>query len=417
VLGLTLSGKTTRWLRVTLIFVAGICLAYEVGVVSFAGVARNRAPGAVLKWYGHDAEALANLAESPLGSGEEAQRKVRGLALNALERSLLSARAARSLAVLEATGGDQSATARYAWFAHAMSRRDLATELLMIEESVRRNDVAGAIRHYDIALRTSPKADPLLLPILVHAAEHDEVMNQLMPVLARGPAWRERFLWALLSEGADLSSISTVVLRFADPNEDTGGGMIRTLLSRLVSERRYPLAFSSYRRLTNADGSVLTDGDFERRPRFAPIEWQLSVETDLGAYLENASGGGHALFLRSDDGRGGVLARQLIGLDSGSYRLIAQTGGISGPSSDPPYISLRCADGDQRELARVAFVSGARSVGKLDRVFAVPPLYCAAQWVSIQMPPAFESGDREAWIDKLQIESIRSATAQGQARR
>jgi hypothetical protein len=403
-------------MRAALIFVAGASLAYEVGVVSFAGFARNRAPGAVLKWYGSDAEALTNLAESPLGSGEEAQGKARALALSALQRSLLSAKAARSLAVLEATGNDQGATARYARYAHAMSRRDLATELLMIEECVRRNDVAGAIRHYDIALRTSPKADSLLLPILVHAAEHDEVMKQLLPVLSRAPAWRERFLWALLSEGTDPSSISTVVLRFADPNEDTGAGMIRTLLSRLVNERRYALAFSSYRRLTDSDGSVLIDGDFERRPRFAPIEWQLSVETDLGAYLENASGGGHALFVRSDDGRGGVLARQLIGLGSGSYRLTAQIGGISGPSSDPPYISLRCADGDQRELARVAFVSGARS-GKLDRVFAVPALHCAAQWISIQMPSAFESGDREAWIDKLQIEAIQSAAAQGQGLR
>ena len=51
-------------------------------------------------------------------------------------------------------------------YSSQLSRRELRPRLWQIEAAVARGDIAGALRQYDIALRTSKEAGPLLYPTL-----------------------------------------------------------------------------------------------------------------------------------------------------------------------------------------------------------------------------------------------------------
>src|SRR3546814_1290750 len=65
--------------------------------------------------------------------------------------------------------GDQAKGERLLAYSQKLSRRDLRTQLMAIELAVAQGDISGALRHYDIALRTKKNAPELLFPVLTSA--------------------------------------------------------------------------------------------------------------------------------------------------------------------------------------------------------------------------------------------------------
>ena len=58
----------------------------------------------------------------------------------------------RTLAIISTRPGQGEALFH---FASSLSRRDVPTQLWLIEDAVRKNDIPGALSHYDAALRSS----------------------------------------------------------------------------------------------------------------------------------------------------------------------------------------------------------------------------------------------------------------------
>ncbi|MCB8835101.1 hypothetical protein LJD42_26475, partial [Escherichia coli] len=110
-------------------------------------------------------------------------------ASDALARSPVDARAARVLGLFDALRARNRAAQFAFYYAQRLSRRDLPTQMWLIEQSVDQNDIPSALSHYHIAMRTSQTSRAILIPVLADAAENPAVAKPLAQLLRQRPNW------------------------------------------------------------------------------------------------------------------------------------------------------------------------------------------------------------------------------------
>ena len=355
--------------------------------------------GALARWP-WNAGARAEQATALLTQGQDrgTAARVRALSLAALRHQPLSVTALRALGVAQAISGEDQAAGRTMAFTETLSRRDLPTELWLIEDRVARGDVTGALVHYDRALRTADTAPDLLLPVLVAASADLGVARPLARLVAKRPLWWRDYLTRLIQ--ANPSSAATAMI-VAGARLDRDDGDERALLSaamtRLADAGRADLAA----RLTTVAG-MLRNGGFEAQAGLAPFDWRLSEEGDLGAEVDTRPDGrGDALFLDARSGRGGTVARQLLTLAPGRYRLTGSVGDVA--AGEVPTVYLACA-GEAPVIGRFRTRAASAAGAPFAIDFAVPA-GCRGQWLSIEAVPPIDVGDRRPWIDDLRLAS------------
>lgn len=395
-------------LRAALVVPAGIFIFWLVTAVTVESVLVRRAPDTVLRWHGNSAAANANVAARAVSqrpSREELVR-VREHAQKALAREPGNVVAARTLAVAFAAAGSASQAERLMRYSHLLSRRDLVTHLWMIEQSVARNDVPDALRHYDRALRTSSAAHEILYPVLIAAAGEANIRQPLLRLLAQRPPWWRTFLFRVTGEARSPDTLHQIASALAlDPSNELERGYIRDAIRRLVQLQGYAEAFDLYaraRRMSSQALPLLRNGDFEREDEFAPIDWSLRDEAGLGAVRRARDSGseGHALELVAESGRTGEVAHQVLRLPPGAHTLSLT---VAGGSQDPlaqPQITIGCIQGHQLLQARIPF--GPEPGRSWAARFAVPAS-CPFQRLSITIASGTSETVMRALIDDLII--------------
>src|SRR6218665_4028830 len=184
-----------RFVRMALVGVGALLGLWLAVAVTVSQIYADSNPELVARiWPGARAPAVlaARLGVSEAKAADRA--KARALAVTALERSPSEVSASRTLGILEALENRDSAAQRLFDYSEKLTRRDVTTQLWMIEERARQNDVPGALRHYDRALRTSPDRWQTLIPVLVKAASDPAIEGELAPLLQKRPPWRDQFL-------------------------------------------------------------------------------------------------------------------------------------------------------------------------------------------------------------------------------
>lgn len=409
------SSVSPAWLgRVAALIVLVVAGIWFSTAVTLGQVIGDSNPEKALVW-GNSAEAQATMAQTILQQGRPGRTdlaRARRMAEGALLREPVNVAAARSLALVAGLSNDRRKTARLMHYAESLSRRDALTQFWLIEEKVERNDIDGALRHYDRALRSSPASRDTLLPILVQASADPAIARPLAALLAARPAWWEDFTDKLLTEGNAPATMTHIVRRLRlNPDDEMETLRLRMAMDRLVDLRAHRRAYEVYRQArggTEASRSLVRDGGFEGEGGLPPFEWRLSEEPSLGAIRELRPDGaaGMALSLIADSGRSGEVARQLLVLPAGSYELSALAGNIAEDRLARPVISVTCAGG-QPVLVRLIPPTGPASGATVRQRFTVPAGNCAGQWLSISIGAGLEAqGSSPAWIDSIALRPL-----------
>lgn len=389
---------------IILIAAAGLLIWISVGVTLTLATAKEN-PERALAWWPWGAAsqaALANrLAADPKAGPAELERAAM-LAHSALRREPVNVDAARTLALIAArqkNGGEADK-----WFAitERLSRRDLTTQLWMIEKAVRDGNIRLALRHYDRALRTSRRAPDLLLPTLVAASDDPQIAKPLTELLSTRPAWWKQFLALAVKEVKS----SNVLVEFGqrirlNPDDAEEAGFAVQILGRLIRDGRYTQAFDYYSTIRGRAPSapaLLRDGGFDRNSIALPFEWSLHDELNLSATRELFGPGDTRLVLRASGGRGGEIARQILVLPPGRYTLSGRAADTGGSRLSQPTLEVRCME--SRELSSTALPAAGVNAVDFRFPFVIPASGCRAQSLIIKTAPAVTT---EAWIDGLSI--------------
>jgi hypothetical protein len=374
--------RGARWARalaVALVLVVGIlAVRHSLGMALAA-----KRPELALRIDGENAQVQAQAALAVIQGGPEPQRRARARAL--AERAL--ARDAGNVTALAAYGlaSDRpERTAAAFTAAERLSRRSLVTQLWLIESAVAKGDVAQALHHYDIALRTSRAAPAVLFPVLVEATTDDALLPAIARTLAQRPLWGGLYLQQLAQSGPDQGRIATLFALLKRQGVATGTAADAALYDRLVAARMFDDAWKVY-----AAGQRGARRDAVRNPLFAdqpaaptPFDWQPSDNEFVTARLEQAAPGQGRLVFSTAAGEGGEVVRQLLALPAGDYAVQVDAERIETADAAPPYLRLVCLASGAELLRKPLALQGATAA----RVAV--PAECRGQSLSIVVQPA-----------------------------
>lgn len=373
--------------------------------VSAAALLRDALPEVALRWAPYDARAAARLAEIKMTTRAGPAARAQALARSALQRDPTVASAWRTLGLVAATSGQQEQATRLVMFAHDLSRRDLATQLWLIEDSVRRNDVRGALRHYDFALRTSRQAADLLLPTLVSAISEPSINPVVADLLLTNPPWRPAFFYALSQNVSSGESAAKLLERLRSKGYLEPIPNAAEVPARLVEQGDYSAAYRVYTALQMGSEGIKANDQFAKSSKLLPFDWDLAALSDIRAepQLMQATDRSAALYVYAVDGAIGIAAKRLMVLPPGTYRFASLAHSVAGSKPERLEWALRCA-GDDNSLLRLDLRAAKDTPSASTRAFTVPAQGCRAQWVELSVRAPDGSEASEVWIQDVKIE-------------
>lgn len=395
-------------MRVALVVLPALALLWVSLAVTMVGVLGTRRPQLVLTWWPWSARAKATSAASMIAGNRGAAqlRQTVNLAQGALRRELLRPEAYRTLALVRVHQGDERGSLGLLQASEGVSRRDVETELLLIEANVAQGNVAGALIHYDRILTVKPEMASVLFPILATASADAAVRPVLASILGRRPTWGMAYLIFLLDQGKNAPAILTAATALRpDPRRQEERERLRDALVKLVEARQYGSAYALYRRALPQETGLLRNGSFQRDNLLQPFDWQVSDDADLGGVIESIPGTGSALIIIATNGRGGQIARQLLMLPPGPARLAATAGNTASAAIDRPRLVLTCASDGRAIGALPMSVAGDRGATASTTV-TVPPA-CVAQWLAITASSPEEGDAHQPWITRISVVPVR----------
>lgn len=352
------------------------------------------------------AEPRIRTAEMQLASqSTSVARQTFAEATAVLRREPISVAAARVAALSAGAYGDGATSRRLLAYAEKLSRRDLGTQVGLIEYAAADGNLPVALRHYDTALRTGENAAQLLLPVLIEASHSPQVAEPLAQILSRQPRWRVRFAFSLVTSQPWAPTFTPLLtaarLNIADPVEHD---LLTRAVNGLVQQNAVANAARLYEQATGSRlANTVRNSDFSAEDRVPPFDWNIADEPGLGAIKGPLDTAPYrdALSLNADPGRSGVVASQLTMLRAGRYRIRFLVGATS--SSDQPDVSLTC-NGANSPLFRLAFPV-TNKPSRVEANFTIPS-DCHSQWLTIKAATSIDATREVAgtpWITDIHV--------------
>lgn len=340
--------------RAVWILGASAVLAAAAAASAFAGVARATNPAAALKIWPLDAQAPAALADLRIKQdpGFATARSAAALAVMSLRRQAVNPAALRIAGLYESSAGRQRKAVELMRLAAAQTRRDLPTQLWSIEDRIQKEDLAGALRHYDIAMRTLPEARAILYPILARAIDDGAVRQALLPFIRANPPWMHDFIAEAAGPAYDPAVIAQAIRVAGGFPPGVAYRPLQTrLLSRLIEQNNSGEARRLYLALEGSSPRGLADPGFlpeTIEERFVPLSWLPIVLPTRGASLEAPDGSGKSkahVYAEPDDS-GAVLSRVMM-IGAGTYRFQLSNSAEGSPSASITWLLTCGADPSQ----------------------------------------------------------------------
>lgn len=338
-------------------------------------------------------------------AGNSERQRAEHIAREALHDEPLAVPAVVTLGLSAQLRGDVSEARRLFAHSNVLTRRDFQAQLWAIEDAVAREDISGAIRNYDLALRTSRYASEILFPILSSSIGEPSIAAALARVLASRPPWGDAFLSYVAVSGPDpkirAGFFRILVARRIPVPEAAQANVVNAL----VAAKAYGEAWNHYRTLR-----LPADRQRSRDPQFAA---QLEAPTVFD-WMPVTDNPGIAATIQRDDRDGvfdfatpptigGVILLQMQFLPQGRYRIQGRSTGIDQPRESRPYWSLVCADG--RELGRVDLPNSAEADGQFNGFFTVSGV-CPAQQLRLVARPSNMVSGVVGQIDQVALRPV-----------
>lgn len=360
------------WARRSLLAVAVVALGGASVAFSLSQSLMTDNPALAHALTPYDGQITGRLAGSLVAAtnNEVDRRHIDALARRALRQDPGVVPAIVALGLNAQARGDADASKRLFRYAQTLSRRDVATQLWAIEDSVGRGDIPGALRHYDIALRVKPSLGDVLFPVLSSASADPTVRAAVIRTLATEPPWAESFIRYVAAKAPSDATVSLLVglQRSGVPIPEAARSQV---INGLIAAEHIDMAWSYYsvqhpksdrRRSRDADFTAMIDTPSQ-------FDWVLINDGTMSTSIQR-SGKTNLFDYTVPSNAGGPVLQQLQLLPPGRYRLAGRSSGGQEAGMSLPYWTLRCRDG--RELGRVTLKSSDGSDVPFEGSFTVP---------------------------------------------
>jgi len=373
------------------------CLALWVGATSF-GYAVRRGSLELAKSLAPNHVSVLSLQTRKLLE-QEKLREAEAVAVEAIARDPTAVDAIVTLGIVRQVSGDAAAATRFLDYARHLSRRNLQTHLWAIESAVARGDIDTALRHYDLALRTSVQSRDILFPILGNTLDDPQIAPKLLERLKGRPLWWDAFLYHVATDSnIEPFKATGFLVQAREVGLEAPPPSLVALVGRSVDARQPEVAWRAYM-LTQpgADRRRSRDPNFARSTEFpALFDWVFANEGGISTQRGKSRRGGGDLNIAVGSGAAGQAAEQLQFLPPGTYRLHLSTEEVELSGGDLTW-TVTCLDGD--ELARV---TTDRAGTAISRPFQIPS-GCSIQRLKLTASASDSNGVMEARIRRAEL--------------
>ena len=341
--------------RLVLIAVTLACVALSIQKTTAIVLARS-APEIARKVDPGNALALATTADQQILANPVRNSPAAGaLALQSLRRQGLNAYALRILGYAADTRGQSAKAAALIDLSAKISRRDRGSQIWLIEQAVRANDIPAALHHYDIALRTTDSSADLLVPILTGALDEPAVRTAFVPYARARPFWMEAFLAYAIAQSTHPERIAAMMNNAGALADPRNRELATRLIERLLVGGWNGPAQRIFLAVPGNTRSRLISPALDARDRTGAdgaIGWRMLTtpvaQASLDAGLEGAV---PVLHIEANGDGSGRMAEKALFLPPASYQFTART--ASGRPEAPGTIQwrLECITAGERREA------------------------------------------------------------------
>ena len=391
------------WLWLGGFTLGGAVLAYAAFANAYGSVTQSRNPLAALRFNKSNAVALAVHADRLVMGSPSAVTEDRGeiadLAGRSLDDQAINPRALRVLAFTEEAAGNKAKARKLILLSDRLSRRDLPTQLWLIEDSAAQGDVPATLARYDVALRTDDSAGPVLYPILAGAIDDPAISAGLAKYVKQRADWLPEFADYVAHQQTDnLPAFAEILIRTGRLNS---ASLESAILAQLAEMGSFDVVRRYYATLSGASGAVLTSTDFDAAhidPRFAPVTWRVQTGGDSSVGLEASRGGKFRFHVSTSANAREEVLRKLLLLAPGRYQFTARQTKTSSSEGSSAVWTLTCADGPLRSTK--LFETG--DTGTEVEI----PASCKAQYLGLTVNGGTDSTGTELMVDEVRLRRL-----------
>ena len=397
------SYKQHAWRALVIIVCA--TLAWGAAVSAIVNITSDSNPAFALRLAPADPNALAAWVDASLSKANVDQRALVSKSSD-VEKSLrgqANAKAIRQLALIADAKGKTADARALMKLSAKLSRRDFVTQLWLIEDGVRADDIASTMAHYDVALRTSAESAAILHPILSSALVDETVQRAFTPYLRTNPPWLGSFLSFAINAGSSPVAIAETILKGGRLPDTVGYRALETqLLQQLAAKAAFPEAFRYYASLAGADARVVTSTAFGKSEMVAehlPLTWQTLSSPGIDAIFEaSAKGSARQLHVIVSSGERAPALRKLMGLAPGLYRFSQKMTPVRLANGASAYWQLLC-------YQNTAFVPIWRS--DINTAEISIPANCKAQYIEYIVAGGSDQDGAEVIVNAVSLSKIK----------
>ena len=228
------------------------------------------------------------------------------------------------------------------------------------------------------------------------------VATELARLLATQPRWLPEFYQRLMGQGDNPATLLHIArtMDFDARNPDQAP-FVAMALARLVALGGYREAQALYRHAMGGADETVRNGGFERPNLLQPFDWTIAGEPTFSGIVETSAGwtGGNVLTVTGTEAAD--VARQLMLLPPGRYRLDALSANVRQERETRPVMTISCST-NRTVLASLLFSPAGTTPAAMETGFTVPA-NCSAQWLTIRNTPSFDPVDNDPWIDRITV--------------
>ena len=381
--------------RLLVAIIALLLAAQIVRNAAVAGLADRFPDFASRLWRGHPSSEIA-LAMSSIGSAARERKAVPAATFELMDNAAVKAPLAPEPFLVRGVQAQLAGNASLAVDAFAAAgRRDphsLPAHYFLAEAFFQTGDTRRGLSEIGVLARLAPSGVKSLAPYLAAYAKDRTTWPQLRELFGAEPQLEESTFAALSSDASNADTVLALAGRHRLVPE---AAWLPTLLNSLVTSGQYARAHQIWGSVSPAQGGPnqwVYDGRFVQPKAPPPFNWML-MSSVVGLAERAPKGGLHVIFYGNQDG---LLARQLLVLPPGAYRM-AMT--VAGNPADLHALtwSLRC-EGSQEPIAAIRL----DVVGSRPWVFDVPQ-QCPAQWLELSGVSSDLSRQSEATVSNLTL--------------
>lgn len=316
----------------------------------------------------------------------------------------INAPALRTLALTRQAQGNSKNAMRLMQLSQRVSRRDILTQLWLMQDAVKRDDIHSAMGHIDTALTTHVEIGETVFPVLQDALADQRIVGELATFIRQDRQWLRAFLSFANESNKNPEQLAKAVrlaggLPAAGDYRDFETDLIWSL-SKAGKAGSIPSLLASLKRATPTD---LSDGRMSSKtldPRWGPFSWTASSDPDVSSAINEDN----QVAVRAAPMRTGMVLQRLLALREGQYRLDARAR-IESPEALPVIeIEVGCATGGQAPLLVSRFQAKAQG-GALGGIFQVRS-GCPIQIVRFVVTGADTGIETEMSLGSISVKNI-----------